>query len=489
MKSLIKFQLFVLLAVLIIIGGVVGAFLYAKHMTIQNGALNISKIQPLDKLYTYSIFSDFYFSVSKYGEDGNNPQYQYSVIIPTETSLGFNLQSNQSLLTARDTNEEMVLIDKSSSDSGEGISHIVHVMKQFAKNYGQIVATQDADVLQNATTAANQINKSFLKETKTQFTPPVRSDFYQQDITLAVDNLKISPFKLSEIPLNQKQFEVCSVQSWCPDLFRWTFGERDQIYLQYLQKFKNSNIEDFLQKTNKVNATIVKTVKFNEKGEQKFFFKIKDDKNEIESYFIDPNGYVYLLKYVAMNKSSFDKYLPDYLKIAYGLRFVDTPNFSNNFASEQQQVISNYNMFVCDLLKERFLDQILEGKGLLQHFGLKKIDTNLYYYKELSKMKDLCQVYSGIVLNQLFPEVVEGEHLKFSQVFEKYKSLLGHYPTKDDIDQQELADKSLVMEASEKYRPGNAIYSFIFGSEKDLTERCNTISCLKELKKNNWEAN
>ena len=96
MRRLNKLQLKLLfsgiIAIIIIIGG---TLYYLKAMTTINADININKMAEKDKLYSYTVYSDFYFHVEAYDDDGKINS-NFSQIISTETDIGYDFSKKKS---------------------------------------------------------------------------------------------------------------------------------------------------------------------------------------------------------------------------------------------------------------------------------------------------------------------------------------------------------------------------------------------------------
>ena len=95
MRKLTSFQIKLIVAIVLLIITIIGLFLFlTKSMTTINSNINITKIEAKDKIYTYDIYSDFYFNVVKYDEKGVKTA-QFSQLVPTRTSIGFDFSKEK----------------------------------------------------------------------------------------------------------------------------------------------------------------------------------------------------------------------------------------------------------------------------------------------------------------------------------------------------------------------------------------------------------
>jgi len=338
MKKLTKFQIkTIIISLFIGIASIVFGLYYLKSMTIKSSALNINKMIKKDKIYSYSIFSDFYYHITKYNETGDKIS-DFSKLIPIETSIGYDFSADKpkTVLTSRKIGKDMQLGDINGNKS----SKVIDILEVFAKEYGKIITVQDQYYFnQSAKITTDILGKLYDNQNKIE--PKSISNYYENKIVTPISNLKLKPYKLDKITKNLKKFTYCPPEKWEPNIAEWQFGEKDRIYLQYLEDFKSSDLEDYLDKTEKKNLTIIKITKTNNNKVKKFFFKYKKLENKIESFFMDSNGHIYILIFKANNPQSLNKYLHDYLKIAFGVYFEDTQNFSSDYIKKFKE-IKNY---------------------------------------------------------------------------------------------------------------------------------------------------
>lgn len=505
LKAKLALFIVLLIAVPLLIGGI---YYYYTAMKVKQGSLNINKVTSEYRVYSYSVFSDFYFRVTKYGQEGEAGPI-YSEVIPIETRIGYDFNSNELMLQKTTPVGNMIL-----NDMKLGEIPVVKVLKDFAKTFGEIVATQDQYYFDKSMEGINDINEVITGRELAIKSQKV-SDYYEENINLPITNMKVQPFLLSEIMPNLKgDVAVAPVDQWRPNLIKYQFGDDDRIYLQYLTRFKNGDVEDFIKDEKQVGirkgSLIVNTVKFHGNALSKLAFKISvsdpSKGNEVEAYFMDSNGYVYLLKYVAYNKASFDRYLPDFLKIAYSISFVDVKNFENWFANEQESMEYLYALYLDDLLNIKFLDEKLKSKGLLEHFGLEQNNAEIVAYKHLMNfIKPPGDLLSNVAYEAILSLSGANEDdiqrslfgyisfIKFDEAFDWFLQQHGHYPNGSEREElsNELIDKRLLLEASEQsfekgYMSG-LMNSFSKSKKRTISDRCPDIECVRELKKNDWK--
>lgn len=432
----IKFVSIVLFVGVVII---IAFLLFMNSMSSVNRDINISKIESKDKIYSYNIYSDFYFNIVKYDEQGENIA-QFSQFIPLRTSIGYDFSKEKPELTFKtyDNPVDLQLI----ANNGNAITKEIDSIKKFSKEYSLISAIQDEYYFKETAKKVKQILED-LYHTNTTLSLDSTNNFYEDIIPTVVSNIYVRVPKLDEINKNLKNLENCQNQDWCSNLIKWTFGEEDVISLEYIMKAKKIDLDDFLKEQNK-NVTVTKFTKINNKQVSKFFILTPKSKNEIRSYFIDSNGYVYLLRYKYKNPISLEKYKNDYLKIAFGINFIDTTNFENKYAKVQD----SFYIYKDELNKINELDSELVKSNIYEHFEL-KVNSNVAY------------------------------NLKLEDVYNVYKNDKNYIETI----RNEYSDKVLLKEALE-----NIITISLFGRNiSKLKESCNNIECVKKLKTNNWK--
>lgn len=428
-KSQIKIIFsFIILTIMILIG----LYFYFNSMTLQKGNLNIVKTEKKDKIYTYDVYSDFYFNVESYNEKGEKKEF-FSKLIPTKTSIGFDLSKNpiEMILQNEDLNLDIVLTDSKNTDN---LTKQIDYLNRFSKEYSKIMALQDISYLQKSKEFADKITKDLYNE-NIDTKHLSFEKYFENKINTSIKNIELKPFKLENINKNLRNTDYCQKQ-WCENIANWTFGEDDKIILEYITKVEQANYEKTLNDFSK-DSLVVKTIKVNNNIVSKYFFVIPNNVKEIRSYFIDENGYVYLLRYSFKNIQSLNKYINDYLKIAFGIRFIDVNNFENEFA-EIEDELRNYKNFLDVKLKED------EKNQLLKYFD---INTSLEF-------KDIYEIKEKIGL--------ESEKNNINLVFEAIDELkLKKYGVNILITQKQRVEK--------------------------IKEVCKDLDCLKDLKQNNWE--
>lgn len=476
MKKFTSFQIKLISIILIcLVVGVGLLLIILNSKTTISGNININKIEKKDKIYTYDIFSDFYYNITKY--DGKGVKIaQFSQLIPTKTSIGydFNNLKPELIITSSDSLSEMTL----SSNNDNELSKEIDVIKNFSKEFGKISAIQDEHYFQESVKNTNKILNR-LYGIQNELTQRTLGNFYENDIVTLVSNLTMKIPKLDEINKNINNFEVCKDKDWCPYLVKWSFGEGDSISLSYLARAEYIDLDKFIEETSK-NNTVIKMVKINNNLITRFYIVKPDYSNELKSYYMDNNGYVYLLKYAYKNTTSIDKYLNDYIKISYGVSFVDVLVFENKYASLEDD-FNKYKNILSDInnldlkFNEDFIEHFGLKKNILDSSSLKLEDIFNIYEKDsncfdiLSKELEHKKLLEEAVI-ALQNGIVDAVSKGIQVLYEKPIQLISNTLSKDG-----MYKNSIIEEKKFKYY-----------SEK-LKEICFDINCVKNLKANEWK--
>lgn len=474
MRKLTSFQIKLsLIAIAVLIVGI-ALFLYMlKSMSTVNGDINISKIEAKDKIYTYDINSDFYFNVSRYNENGEKIA-QFSQLIPTKTSLGydFSKENPELILKNYDNSKELQLI----ANNDTALTNQVDVIKNFSKEYSLISAIQDEHYFKENVKKTQEIVQNLYK-TKTELTFDSLDKFYENSISTVIRNLQIRTPKLNEIGKNIKSFEKCDDKEWCSTLVKWSFGENDSISLEYITKVEKIDLDEYL-KDQKEDVTITKMTKISNNEVSKFFMITpnKENKREVRTYFMDDNGHVYLLRY-KYHPNSLKKYQNDFIKIAYGINFIDVTNFENKYA----QIHNKLNEFKEKLDEINELDKELSQFSMYEHF---KLQSNL--------VLELEQIYGIYQNDKNYMEIIQKEYNDKYLLKEAIKGLPNSL-----ID---IASKSIklvyekpILFVKDKIESKNSDSNSYIELEKDkyyaskLKELCLDLECVRNLKANNWK--
>jgi hypothetical protein len=460
MRKLTSFQIKLIVAIVLLIITIIGLFLFlTKSMTTINSNINITKIEAKDKIYTYDIYSDFYFNVVKYDEKGVKTA-QFSQLVPTRTSIGFDFSKEKPELVLKnyDNYIELQLTSKNDND----VSKEIDIVKNFSKEYGFISAIQDEHYFRKNILKTKEIVEN-LYNVKTDFTFSI-DKFYENEIPSIISNLYIKTPVLPEISKNLKTFQVCENKEWCPELLKWHFGEDDSISLEYVLKAEKIDLDDYLKELNK-NVTITKITKINSNQVSKFFMVTPSDQNELRSYFMDNNGHIYLLRYKYKNPKSLEKYQNDYIKIAFGINFVDVKNFENKYA----QLQNNLNKYKEELKEINELDKELIQYDIYEHF---KLNSNLSISDDL-KLIDIYTIYQN---DDKFLGNIEKEY--------EEKKLLKEFLL--SINPLKVVNLNPISNLKAIYKDG-----FLGAGYKsmglELKQACPDLNCVKNLKSNNWK--
>lgn len=457
MRRFTSFQIKLILGIVLAIILIIGAFLFFMNsMSTINRDINITKIESKDKVYTYDVYSDFYFNIVKYNEKGENIA-QFSEFIPLKTSIGYDLSKEdpELILKTYDNSNSLQLI----ANKGTEISKEIDSIKSFSKEYSLISAIQDEYYFKENSKRVKEILEN-LYDVKTKLSIESVDNFYEDVIPTDIRNLYIKIPKLNEIKANLKSSENCKNEDWCSSIASWEFGESDIVSFEYVTRVKNIDLDDFLGEQDN-NVTITKFTKINNKKVSKFFMLIPADKNEIRSFFMDSNGYVYLLRYKYKNPKSLEKYKNDYIKIAFGINFIDATNFENKYAKIQD----DFYVFKDELKKVNELDSELIKTGLYEHFGLKVNSTN----SDNLKLEDIYDIYKN---NVNYIESIRNEY------------------TDKFLIKEALQEKKFLDTLSYVILPIHSLVYEYFDNKKaisKLKESCNSIECIKELKSNDWK--
>lgn len=469
-----KLALFLVLIVLVplLIGGF---YYYLTAMKVVQGNLNVNKITSESRIYSHSVFSDFYFRATKYDDKGERIA-MYGEVIPVETRIGFDFKESKLRLQHRST-DSMVLNDMNSHDIRS-----IKVLRDFARTFGEIVATQDGYYFDKALDGILDMNKSLYGEDLKLELPEVVS-FYEPLVNLPIANLKLQPYKLDAITSNLKTVSIAPLDDWQPNLVEFHFGENDSIYLQYAGRFQGDAV-DQLRDSLKKSAILVDSVKFHNNSLSRLSFSIKSldtgaSENQIDAYMMDLNGYLYLLRFRAFNEQSFDRYLPDFLKIAYSIYFEDIQGFNNWFVSKQAEAEENYATYIKNLKAIKDLEKELLDVGLLQHFGLQTHEQPIYEYK---------------IVNQPWWHIGSRNSqnlVRFDEAFNNFYEIYGRYPSQNELE-QELADRKLLVEAmSKKFSDPSAERNsrrfWQSSSSLGIQDICDNLECVRSLKKADWK--
>ncbi len=397
MNLLKNWKLWVLIALIIL--STVGYYVLYGQKTV-HGNVNINKIESIDKVYSYNVYSDFYYRVEKYDEDGKAVTASYSKLIPLKTSIGYDFANDPKYpkITLQTTKAKGTLyLDETD---GRKIERYIKTFSDYGEMFGTIVATQDQAYFDKSAQKVEKILKNLYGDSLKLPVQDIKKYYTYEDVPIS--NMKIKYYKLEAINKNLKLKNVLDVKEWQPNIAEWQFGENDRIYLQYLKQNTVGDLYDYLKNDKKKkDALVVKTVKIHNGKLDKIYFKIKLKENKIECLFMDDNGHIYSLIMRTENTNALHKYIPDFLKIVYGINFVDVKNFDNWFAKEQEEKETYFNDIA---VKTKEINSLIDR--------LKNSDI------ECSNSK-----YSRI------------DEKPWDKKFKIFKEMYGHYPDKKMLDE------------------------------------------------------
>lgn len=442
-----------------------GGYYYLYSTKLIQSNLNINKIISTNKIYDYTVYSDFYFRVYQY--DGNKIVADYSEIQPIETSIGCIIKNKTLTPTLRSIlGKKDILLD----DDGTKVNKQITMMQSIEPVFGKIVATQDNDYLNASLKKTKAIFKDLynINMNTIDFN---ESKLYKQINNLPIANMKIKYYKLAEIPKNIKgKIKISSKDKWEPNIFEIDFGENDKIYLQYLMQVSHINLNDYLKNQAAYkNKIIIKLIKINNNKLQTMYIIENNKNNEIKTLYMDANGYVYALIYKADNIESYQKYISDYLKLAYGIYFIDVKSFDNTYAKMQEKAIKRGKKIFHLVLQQEYLDDVL-GSDLLNYFHVPIDSHSLYvmpsYVKKMRRLN------------------IDYKIVHFAAFYNYYNNL---FPTKNNIDvyKRNLKDKELLDAVIKKY---SLFLDFRIGKYR-LKKKCKNhqnIQCVQNLKNKDW---
>jgi len=452
-----KLIILIILLALFMIGG---GYFYLQKMTTTEAALNINKVKDVSKIYSYNVYSDFYFRITKYDEDGEIVA-EYSELQPLKSSIGFDINEDKSKLELR-TNESGKPYNLASRDDNQ-VKREIDILKHFKNVFGKIVATQDKDYVKHSIEQTKNTISNVFPENKIVM-QDTSEELYHTINNLPISNMKVRHFQLDNIIKNLKgNVKVCPKDKWQPNILEWDFGEGNRIYLQYVSQLKN-NDEGTLIKQFSKNKTIVRLVKINNNQLQKMYLMIENQKKKVKTIFMDSNGYMYTLIFQFSNPLALKKYMIDYLKIAFGIYFIDQNNFNNWFAKEQVVMEQKRDNISKMLIMNQNNDQEI-GEDLLKHFGLTKCN-----YKILFPYGETIEIPTSET-NDL-----QIKYTPYDKVFEGYKDLL-----------TDNGYKKLLLETKEKLKVSlsiDKIDGWFTDGKKELFKQCpdgNIEACYQKI--------
>lgn len=477
----LKLIIYLIISFLVIVGVSLGAFwFYANKMSTKKGSINVTKMVKINKIYSYSVFGDFYYRAIEYDNEGKKSG-EYSSLIPIRVNIGYDFSNNlpEQIFRTEYAGEAMIPTD--SDKNSPELENFVKILDDFAKTYGKIVVSQDNYYFNEAQKAASNIVSIMYDNVTYELKPLDTNLLYESEQKVPVDNLIIKPYKLNYINANLKDFIVCEEQ-WCPNLAKWIFNENDWISLQYLIHDSTITLSDFINERSLEgsfqDSIVIKTVKPAQDKVEPIFLVAYLPDNKIISFVMDNNGYIYIVILSTQNKNSLFDSLEDYLKIVYGINFKPVQNFENHFAHTQEEYKYIANK-IFELL-EKLYDTIV-------------YDSRLYplILPELENEYPLFRT-----LNSYFKEYKDQNVIDFvtpSYIVENFKQKIGIYPNNNMIEEMEKVNKkaSEYMAVIDKARSKInrfLIPGFLVDKIGVITKYCDNITCIEERNKlEKWE--
>ena len=518
MNLLKNWKILLLLAFLIL--SIVGYYVLYSQKTVQ-GNININKIESIDKVYSYNVYSDFYYRVERYDKDGKDVIASYSKLIPLKTSIGYDFAKDPKhpKITLRTTKAKGTLyLDETN---GREIERYIKTFSDYAEMFGTIVATQDQTYFDKSSQKVEKILKNLYGDSVKLPVQDIKKYYTYEDVPIS--NMKIKYYKLEAINKNLKLKNVLDAKKWQPNIAEWQFGENDRIYLQYLKQNTVGGLYDYLKNDKKKkDALVVKTVKIHNSKLDKIYFKIKLRENKIECLFMDDNGHIYILIMRTGNVTALHKYLPDFLKIAYGINFIDVKNFDNWFAKEQKEKKKYFKAInvkvkelnrLCkklenlggecknykyNLIDEKTFDKKFEifkkeygnypDKKLLDKFNKEVIDLNKDVQNSMGfidisgEYLDSGKEYTSKIIQGTTDKISGGARSMTNTVTDTVSNLVSFMGDsgEDPIKQKEEANATKVL----KEKAISKLNNFIgFGGEGKLKEKCPNFSksCMQKI--------
>lgn len=466
MVELIKVNLKIIIVLIIItVCLLIGGYIYLNKMETLSANLNINKTNTIDKMCNYSIFSDFYYRIIDYKNYGNS----FAQLTPVKLNICYNFKTNKIELVTNANIVDSIILD---NDYNTNIDEISQLLNGFQEDYTKIVATQDPAYFDTSYKLAKKMYYFLYKKSMPLKKLDLNGEFYTQISNLPIDNLVVKYFKLNEIKNPPKQ--AYNNSKWQPNILEWDFGEDDRIYLQYLTKFKQNDLDDYIRdKYATKDKTIVRLTKFNNNQLSKMFLifdnKRYDKRHEIKALFMDNNGYVYDLILNVQNKKAFRTYFNDFMKIAYGIYFVKKDGFVNKWAQEdkkERKILNNLFATGDKIIKNwKILHDELKCSKILNNYNETKFVIDFISWKDNFK---------------------KAKYSVLDKKFDIFKNKYG-YPTDKIYKKFHNANENLklIIEGIIEETPLFSLFNYEKGC-KTLQKKCsNSLECIKNLKNNN----
>lgn len=459
---------------------------------------------------TYNIVNNFYYRASKIKD--KDEIATIALIIPVITTLKVdNLQQGITLDTTVQKGD--VVTDYHSDQIDQSLLNLI---QNFAKNFNEIIVTQNPIYLENALQDYAKDETSLEIEKKA-----LLQKLYSTTLEdFAVPNLRLMPYQLKYSSQNSNNFSYFTKNDgiWAPNLFEYTFNEKDQIYFQYLQQANNINIfEDILNYIS--SGTVVRLYKYNSSKTDQFLLIYEsidngDSENKATILFSDDNGYLYNLTYRPASTLAYKKGFEDFLNIAYGIIFKNMQEFSNDYANNYQHIESkekslkqflatldpqfcraitnnsNYLNIPIDILQKYNIKPTAPLDNLLcnnrtfsnQYIALRQFTDYFYAWKDghdyIEWLDSLPQEQAIILKQGIWKDQSDIE--QFDMAFKEYKILHKQYQLL-----KEAMDYEVVAPINKEDQ--TFIQKYISTPKVSVIEFCDNISCIEEIKKNDWK--
>jgi hypothetical protein len=350
-----------------------GFWFYSTSMVTDSGNINVTGIRANNKIYSYSVFGDFYFRQIRYDEEGQSTT-DYSELIPVRTNVGYDFDgaSPQIVLKTEETGAAPIVISGGGASFTSDEKRILRSLRySFSQEYGRMLAAQDQMILDQAREATMRIQREIFGSAVDL--PRTKVEHFREDpkdvsaSALPIDNIRFDVFELDLVSRNLQSFQVCPSGKWCKNIWSVSFNEADHIYFQYLDQYSGANIDDLVDDGQRKGlwqeSLLVKLVKPTDDGVEPIFFQADVKSNKLRSYFMDRNGYAYVLVMAVQNDEMLAEGLADFLKISYGIRFVDTIGFRNGFATMQKELLASAGEFLAGVMlnRKRYLALFEDG--------------------------------------------------------------------------------------------------------------------------------
>lgn len=473
----LKLKIYLIISFLVIVGVSLGAFwFYANKMSTKKGSINVTKMVKINKIYSYSVFGDFYYRAIEYNDFGEKSG-KYSSLIPIRVNIGYDFSNNPPEQIFRTEYAGEPLIPTDSDKNSPELENFVKILDDFAKTYGKLVVSQDNYYFNEAQKAASNIVSIIYDNVTYELKPLDTNMLYESEQKVPIDNLIIKPYKLNYINANLKDFIVCEEQ-WCPNLATWIFNENDWIYLQYLTHASTINLSDYINEQEFDNSIVIKTVKPAQDKVEPIFLVVDLLENKIISYVMDNNGYIYIVILRTQNKNSLFDSLEDYLKIVYGINFKPVQNFENNFAHIQEEY--EYIVNKISYLLEKLYNTIGYDSRLYPLI-LPELENEYPLFRTLN---NYFKEYKDKNIIDLVPTIYFVEDLK---------QKIGTYPNNNMIEEMEKANKKAseymaVIDKAKSKINRFLIPDFLVDKVGVITKYCDNITCIEERNKlKRWE--